>query len=75
MPVIPTVEANMSHDGTRSLQDLAAMVDEAVTVEPHNGKTYIHQPAWYSSLAQLDTGAGQIGVWFEALTMCEELAS
>ena len=40
VPVIPTVEANISDDGTLSLQDLAAMVDEAVTVELHNGKTY-----------------------------------
>ena len=68
VPVIPTVEANISDDGTLSLQDLAATVDEMVTVDLDDGKTHIHQQAWYSGLAQLDTGEGQIGVKFEALT-------
>ncbi len=75
VPVIPTVEANISDDGTLSLQDMAAMVNETVTVELDNGKTYIYQQARYSGLAQLDTGEGQISVKFEALTAYEELAS
>jgi hypothetical protein len=33
VPVIPTVEANISDDGTLSLNDLVAMVAETVTVE------------------------------------------
>jgi hypothetical protein len=74
VPVIPTVEANISDDGTLSLQQLVAMLDETVTVEPDNGKTYIYQQAWYFDLAQLDTGEGQIGVKFEALTAYEEVA-
>ena len=75
VPVIPTVEANISDDGTLSLQQMAAMVDETVTVELDNGKVYVYQQAWYSGLATLDTGEGQIGVKFEALTAYEELAA
>jgi hypothetical protein len=82
-PVIPTVEANVSDDGSLSLddgslslQDLAAMMDETVTVELDNSKTYIYQQEWYSGLAQLDTGEGQIGLKFpEALTAYEELVA
>jgi hypothetical protein len=68
VPVIPTVEANISDDGALSLQDLVAMVDETVTIELDSGKIYIYQQAWYFGLAQLDTGEGLIGVKFEALT-------
>jgi Phage tail tube protein len=50
-------------------------VDETVTLELDNGKTYIYQQAWYSCRAQLDTGEGQIGVEFEELTAYEELAA
>jgi hypothetical protein len=74
VPVIPRVEANISDDGTLSLQDLVAMVDATVTVELDNGKSYIYQQAWYSGLAQLDTGEGQIGVKFKAPTAYEEPA-
>ena len=74
-PVIPTVEANISDDGTLSLQDLVAMVNETVTIELDNGNTCIYQRAWYSGLVHLDTGEGQIGVKFEALTAYEDLAA
>jgi hypothetical protein len=67
VPVIPTVAANISDDGTLSLQDLVAVVDQTVTVELDNG---IYQQTWYSGLAQLDTGEGQIGARSEALTAC-----
>ena len=69
VPVISTVEANISDDGALSLQDLVA--DATVTVELDNGKTYIYQQAWYSGLAELNTGEVQIGVKFEALTAYE----
>jgi hypothetical protein len=75
VPVIRTVEVNVSDDGTLSLQGLVAMVDATVTVELDNGKSYIYQQAWYSRLAHLDTGEGRIGVKFEALTAYEELAA
>ena len=75
VPVITTVEANISDDGTLSLQQLAAMVDTTVTVDLDNGKVYVYQQAWYSGLAELNTGEGQIGAKFEALTTYEELAS
>ncbi len=45
VPVIPTVEANISDDGTLPLQDLVAMVNETVTVEQDNGKSYIDPQA------------------------------
>ncbi len=51
------------------------MVDTTVTVELDNGKVYVYQQAWYSGLAELNTGDGQIGAKFEALTAYEELAS
>jgi Phage tail tube protein len=73
--VIPTLEAHVFDDCTLLLQDLVAMVDETVTVELDNGKTDNDQHAWYSGLAQFETGEGQIGVEFEALTAHEELAA
>lgn len=72
VPVIPTVEANISDDGTLSLQDLVAMVDAMATVELDNGKSYIYQQVWYSGLAQLDTDEGHVRVKFEAPTAHEE---
>jgi Phage tail tube protein len=64
VPVIPMVEANVSDDCPLSLQDLAATVDEMVTVDLDGGKN-LHPSA---GVAQLDTGEGQIDVKFEALT-------
>ena len=64
VPVIPTVEANISDEGTLSRQDLVTMVDETVTVGLDNGKTYIISRHDFGP-SQLDTGGGQIGVKFE----------
>jgi hypothetical protein len=75
VPIIPTVEANISDECALSLQQLAAMVDETVAIELDNGKVSVYQQARYNGLAQLDTGEGQIEVRFEGLTAYGELAA
>ena len=72
--VIRKVEANISDDGTLSLQGIVAMAHETVAVDLDSGKAYIHQQAWYSGLAQLGTGEEPIRVKLEALTSHEEPA-
>jgi hypothetical protein len=75
VPIIPEVSANVSDDGSLSIQTLATMTNATITIELDNGKVYVYQQAWFNGPAELDTGEGQIPVKFQSRTAYEELAA
>lgn len=71
MPVVPSIQGDISLTADTSVEELDAIEDATVTAELANGKTYVLREAWTESSHVIDTAEGKIAIKFEGVS-CDE---
>lgn len=72
-PVVPYIEGDITDMGGLSLEKLRAIVDNTITVELANGKTYVARNAWIAGKRELNTAEGTTKARFESKQISEML--
>lgn len=72
LPRVPFIEGDLSTRPEVSFETLERIVDETVTAELVNGKTYVLRSAWCKSAFEINTHDGMSRVRFEGLS-CDEI--
>jgi hypothetical protein len=69
MPVVPTMEGDISDTATLDLKKLDEAVGITATAELANGKVYVGVDGWRADVSSIETEEGSIGVKLEFMSV------
>lgn len=70
--VAPSISAQVTKTPDLSLKALEGVTNSTITAECADGTTYVLSNAFFSGLAELDAGEGQVTIKFEGMS-CNEI--